>query len=59
MFSVLGTLSLISALTLVFAANVGGYEDGGNTLVSAMMVSCGGPTYSLRNISLRLVLLFS
>jgi len=51
MFSVLGTLSFTSALASVFAATVGGFDDGGSTLVSAMMVSREA-TYTLHSISL-------
>ena len=58
MLSVLGTLSFTSALASVLAATVGGFDNGGSTLVSAMMVSCEA-TYSLRSISLRLVFLSS
>jgi len=41
MFSTLGIVSFTLAFTSVLAVNVGGFEDGGLTLVSAMMVSHG------------------
>jgi len=41
MFSTLGIVSFTLAFTSVLAVNVGGFEDGGLTLVSAIMVSHG------------------
>ena len=38
MFLSLGTLLLLTPYWPVLAASVGGFDDGGNTLVSAMMV---------------------
>lgn len=39
MLSSFGALVLSTAFTSVLAVTVGGFDDGGNTLVSAMMVS--------------------
>jgi hypothetical protein len=38
MFAILGALLFSTAFSSVLAATVGGFDDGGNTRVSAMMV---------------------
>jgi len=47
MFSSFGALVLATAFTSVLAATAGGFEDGGDTLVSAMMVSRGSVSFAL------------
>jgi hypothetical protein len=41
MFAILGALLFSTAFSSVLAATVGGFDDGGNTRVSAMMMFLG------------------
>lgn len=57
MLSSFGALVLASTFTSVFAVTVGGFDDGGSTLVSAMMVGRGSH-YLVSNLKLRCLQMF-